>query len=72
VEYLEDGKTTNIEIEGGITKPGQVEWLVYAQTLRKWLFPCESEPFGTIKRKEILANVSKSLSFLGMPHKIIE
>jgi hypothetical protein len=72
VEYTEAGKVAVIEIEGGTSKPGQVDWLVYAQTFRGWLPPHESEDIGNEKRRQILENVGKSLSALGMPHRIVE
>ena len=72
VEYAEGGKIAVIEIEGGMSEPKQVDWLIYAQTFRGWLPPHESEEIGDDKRKQILANVSNSLSILEMPHKIVE
>jgi hypothetical protein len=72
VEYAEAGKVAIIEIEGGISEPGRVDSLIYAQTFRGWLPPHESEDIGSEKRRQFLDNVSKSLSALGMPHKIVE
>lgn len=71
VDYVESGKTATIEIEGGTPEPGQIEWLIYAQTLRSWASPHDSERLDTAKRNEILENVRKSLSMLAMPSKII-
>ena len=34
VEYAEAGKVAVIEIEGGTSEPGQVDWLVYARTFQ--------------------------------------
>ena len=72
VEYEEDGKVATIEIEGGMTRPGEVDWLVYAQTFHGWLPPYESEEINGEKRKQILQNVSDALSLLGMPYKVVE
>lgn len=71
VEYAEGEKLATVEIEGGMTAPSQVDWLVYAQTFRGWLPPHESEEIGE-KRRQILQNVSQALLILGMPHKIVE
>jgi immunity protein 74 of polymorphic toxin system len=72
VEYSESGKVATIEIEGGTSEPGQVDWLVYAQTFQGWLPPHESEEITAEKRRQILKDVSEALSMLGMPHKIID
>jgi hypothetical protein len=72
VEYAEGGKVATVEIEGGVTEPGQVDWLVYAQTFQGWLPPHESEEINSEKRGQILQNVSQALSILQMPHKIVE
>jgi len=72
VEYVEGGKAAVIEIEGGTRGPDQFDWLIYARTFRGWLPPHESEGIGADKRRQILENVSRSLSVLGMRHKIIE
>jgi len=72
VEYVEGEKTALIEIEGGTNELGQVDWLIYSKTFCGWLPPHESEGIESNKRKQILENVSQSLSMLGMPHKIID
>jgi hypothetical protein len=71
VEYVEGGKVATVEIEGGMTVPGQVDWLVYAQTFHGWQPPHESEKINCEKRGQILQNVSHALSILEMPNKII-
>lgn len=71
VEYAEGPKVATVEIEGGMTEPGQVNWLVYAQTFHGWLPPNESEEINGEKRGQILQNVSQSLSILGMPHTLV-
>ncbi len=72
VEYAEGGKVATVEIEGGMTTPGQVDWLVYAQTFHGWLPPHDSEEINGEKQRQILQDVSQALSILGMPHKMIE
>jgi len=71
VEYAEGGKVAVVEIEGGMTEPGQVDWLVYAQTFHRWLPPHELEEIDGEKRRQILQNVSQALSILGTPHKVV-
>ena len=72
VKYDEGGKLAMIQIEGGMTVPGQVDWFVYAQIFHGWLPPHESEEINGEKRGQILQNVSQAFSILGMPHKIIQ
>jgi hypothetical protein len=72
VEYTEAGKIAVFEIEGGTGKHGQVDWLIYAQTFLTWMAPHESESISPEKRRQILENVSQSLTLLGMPHKIMD
>src|SRR5205085_7104497 len=72
VQYSEGGRVASIEIEGGMSCPGQVDWLVYAQMFHGWLPPHESDEISSEKRRQILQNVSQALSILEMPHKIVE
>jgi hypothetical protein len=72
VEYNEAGKVATVEIEGGTSELGQVDWLVYVRTFHGWLPPHESEEISVEKRRQILENVSQALSMLEMPHKIVE
>ena len=72
VEYVEAGKIAIIEIEGGASDHDQVDWLVYAQTFNTWMPPHESEKISLEKKKQILENVSESLSLLEMPHRILD
>jgi len=72
VEYAEAGKVATIEIEGGMSRPGQVDWLVHARTFSGWLPPHESEEVTADKLKQILGNIGQALSMLGMPHRIVE
>lgn len=72
VEYTEAGRVATVEIEGGMSEPGQVDWLVYVRTLTGWLPPHEAEEMSAEKRRQILENISQALSTLGMPHKMVE
>lgn len=72
VEYSEARRIATIEIEGGMSKPGQVDWLIYVRTFHGWLPPHESENISSEKRRQIIENVSQALSTLGMPHKMID
>jgi len=53
IEYTEAGKVTTVEIEGGMSEPGQVDWLIYIRTFSGWLPPHESEEIRAEKRRQI-------------------
>jgi hypothetical protein len=72
VEYAEGGRIATVEIEGGMSEPGQVDWLVYVRTFTGWLPPHESEEISAEKRRQILDRMSQALSALGMTHKMVE
>ena len=70
IRYTEDRHIALIEIEGGTSKDGQVDWLIYRETLRGWEPPFEKDEFSTEKRAEVLSRISESLTILEMPHKL--
>ena len=72
VEYTEAGRVATVEIEGGMSEPGRVDWLVYVRTFTGWLPPHEAEAINAEKRRQILENMSQALETLGMPHKMVE
>ena len=69
VVYEEGDRLAKIEIEGGMSKPGVVDWLVYKDTLLSWEAPYDNEELSACKRDEILKKVSESLKLLEMPHQ---
>lgn len=71
VRYTEGEKVACVEIEGGAGPGNQVNWLIYAETLRGWEHPHEDAEMPKVKRDEILANISKSLDLLAMPHQVV-
>jgi hypothetical protein len=70
VEYTEDEKVAIVEIEGGLGPGNQVNWSVYAETLRGWEPPHENIEMSRAKWEEILSHISKSLELLEMAHQI--
>lgn len=70
VRYTENGRVATVEIEGGIGKDGEVNWLVYRETLRGWGPPHEMDEMSSEKRGEILSRISESLTMLEMPHEL--
>lgn len=71
VKYEEGDRTASVEIEGGLGKDGEVNWLLYSETLRGWDAPHEAEDMPMSKRQQILDDISKSMDLLGMPHEIV-
>lgn len=71
VQYTEGEKVACAEIEGGFGPDNQVNWMIYAETLRGWNHPHEDEDMVSGKRQEILANISKSFDLLGMLHRVV-
>lgn len=57
----------DIEIEGGATD-GQVDWLVYANTLKAR----DESDYALVNgnKEEILARISRALTLLGMTHSV--
>ena len=72
VKYTEGVKVATVEIEGGMSAPGQVDWLVYVRTFSGWFPPCESDEISVEQLRQIFVNISQALSVLGMPHELIE
>jgi hypothetical protein len=72
VLYFEGEKKMTVEIEGGTDAFAQVDWLVYAQTLRAWDPPHEMDAISGEKWEQILARISESLDVIGMRHTIIK
>jgi Immunity protein 74 len=72
VQYSEGDKTAILEIEGGRGAGGEADFAVYLQTLRGWERPNEFLEMTEATRQQILANVSKSLDVLGVPHFFVE
>jgi hypothetical protein len=71
VQYTEGEKVACVEIEGGAGPGNEVNWLIYAETLRGWERPHEDSEMPKFKRDEILANIGRSLDVLAMPHQIV-
>lgn len=69
VQYAEDAHTAFVEIEGGLGEEGQVNWLVYTETLHGWESPHQTDEMPSEKRAEILARIDESLNLLQMPHR---
>jgi hypothetical protein len=70
VVYREGEMELTLEIEGGAVD-GQVDWLVYAETISGWLPPNERTPLPLERKREVIQNVSESLSLLGMKHTVV-
>lgn len=70
VRYTEGVHVATVEIEGGVGKDGQVNWLVYQDTLRGWESPHELDELSLSKHTEILSRISESLAELEMPHEL--
>ena len=70
VIYTEGEKVASVGIEGGMCVGGRVEWVVYSKTLQGWEQPHHYDEMTPSKREEILADVSKSLALLEMPHTL--
>lgn len=71
IRYSEGDHITTIEIEGGESADGAIEWSVYSKTLTGWQPPYQEDDLPAGKRSEILRNVSRSLDLLEMPHQIV-
>lgn len=69
--YSEGDKVAFVEIEAGGSPGKQSNWLIYSDTLRCWEHPHEDAEMQRGKREEILANISKSLDLLAMPHELV-
>lgn len=71
IRYKEGSHVAVVEIEGGMDEGGEVNWLLYQETLKGWEPPHEMEEIAENKRAEVLSNVSQSLSVLEMPHELV-
>jgi hypothetical protein len=71
VRYKEGSRVAVVEIEGGMEEGGEVNWLLYQETLKGWEPPHEMEEMSENKRAEVLSNVSQSLTILEMPHELV-
>jgi hypothetical protein len=71
IEYIEGCKMLKIDIEGGTSPTGEVDWLVYSDTMTGWLSPHQWEVISKEERDNIIRNVSKCLDILGMKHRIV-
>src|SRR5262245_26535893 len=71
VQYAEGKKVACVEIEGGFSPDNKVNWLIYSETLRGWERPHDDVEMSKAKREAILANISKSLDVLAMPHQVV-
>lgn len=71
IRYIGNDRVALIEIEGGLNKNGEVNWLVYKETLKGWEPPHEMDKMTENDRMEIFINISKSLALLEMPHKFL-
>lgn len=69
VLYKEGERAAAIEIEGGMGENGQVNWLVYTETLHGWEPPKQAEDMSAEKRAEILSRVGEALKLLDMPYR---
>ena len=70
IRYAEGERVATIEIEGGMGKGNQVNWVLYQQTLGGWNPPHEMDEMTEDKRTEILTNISESLTALEMLHRL--
>ena len=71
VLYSEGAKVASVGIEGGTNSKGEVNWLVYSQTLRAWEAPHQMDEMSPKKRAEILDHISQAMNLLEMPHEIV-
>lgn len=71
VEYSDGDRVAALEIEGGMSKSGEVDWLVYKDTLKDWETPYDFDEIDDQNRQEILSRVSRCLNLLDMPHQIV-
>jgi len=70
VKYTEYGRSAIIEIEGGISSSGEIDWLIYSDSLSKWEPPHNTETISVSKHNEILDRISECLSLLDMQNRI--
>jgi hypothetical protein len=69
VVYREAANTMTVEIEGGRTQSGELEWVVYGATL-EITGPSTGEKLTPITRAEILGRISACLKILDMDHQM--
>jgi hypothetical protein len=70
VEYRETENSARVGIEGGEPAPGQIDWLIYADTFRDTT-PIGTESESASARTEILKRISAALDVLGMPNRVV-
>lgn len=71
VEYSDGKRLAFLEIEGGMSESGDVDWLVYSDTLKGWEAPHDIDEMNDRDHQEILSRISECLDLLDMPHKIV-
>ncbi|KAB2964109.1 MAG: hypothetical protein F9K16_05100 [Thermoanaerobaculia bacterium] len=70
-EYREGDRVATIEIEGGTGELGDVNWLVYSETLKSWRAPHDMEELSARKREQILQRISKAFRILDLTHEVV-
>src|SRR5256885_13211100 len=72
VVYRELNKSITIEIEGGESSPGNIDWLIYVPTVPRWDQPFTSEIISDETWTLIGDRISRSLQLLEMKHAFIK
>jgi|GEM_PF-3322812 len=69
IEYKADDLHAVIEIEGGRSESGGVDWVVYSSTL-KVISQHDAAKVQDIEKQVVFERVAKSLELLDMPNSI--
>jgi hypothetical protein len=70
LEYSEGSKTATVEIEGGVNESGDVDWLLYRNSLKGWNAPFDEIIMTEDQHNTIIERISECLKMLGMKHKV--
>lgn len=72
LQYIERDLIVSVEIEGAIDTAGKDYFLIYPQKTRTLAGPKDQPPMSDQKREEILRSIDAALTFLGIPHKLVD
>ena len=69
VSYEENDRTATVEIEGGMDD-GEVDFLVYSETLDGWYVAGAWRPMSAEDKSRVLSKISDALNLLKIRHRL--
>jgi hypothetical protein len=67
IVYTEGDKTLNVSAEMLV---GDVDFIIYAETVRRWEPPFDSEVISADEMKRIMDNIGAAFDFMGITYEL--